>query len=620
MVHGMSEGVEQGWQYLRAGDVARAEAYCRHLLQANFGDADAWYLLGLACQRQGRSAEAAECYRQVIDRDPHNADAYNNLGAAQMNAGDLDEAARCFENAVRLRPDAPAVHYNLGVALASQRKLEQSIASYRRALELQPDYVDAANNLGIVLTSYGDLDEATACFQRVLAAQPGHANALTNLGNALQEQGMLREAARAFRAALEARPDFAGAHSNLLNCLNYDPTVDADALFAEHLRWASVHARVAEASHANDRDPDRRLRVGYVSPDFYHHAVAHFLEPIFAHHDPGQVEIYCYAEVAAGDAVTRRFQGRAHGWRSTVGLSDAAVAEQVRADRIDILVDLAGHTARNRLLVFASKPAPVQISYLGYPNTTGLTTIDYRLTDAVADPPGDPVRHTEELVRLPRAFCYSPDDRAPEVSPLPAARAGGVTFGSLHNLAKLNEQVLDLWCRVLQAVPGARLLVLRHTLRGNARESLHRQLTERGLDPDRFELRHTSDGPGHLKAYERVDVALDAFPWSGHTTACEALWLGVPVVTLYGNRYAGRMAASTLTAVGLPEWIAQTPDEYVAIATRCASDIDQLGRLRASLRERMRSLPLCDGARFTRDLEETYRTLWRRWCCSPSTH
>jgi protein O-GlcNAc transferase len=612
------ENVQQAWQYLRAGEVARAEAYCRHLLQANPKEADAWYLLGLACQRQAKPAEAAECYRQAIERDPHNADAYNNLGAALDGLGNLDEAARCFENAAHLRPDAPVVQYNLGVVLAGQRKLEEAIARYRRALELQPDYLDAENNLGIVLTSQGDLDEAVACFQRVLASYPGHANAQNNLGNALQEQGMLQEAAGAFRKALEYRPDFAGAHSNLLNCLNYDPTVDSDALFAEHLHWANVHVRVAsETAHANHRDPDRRLRVGYVSPDFYHHAAAHFLEPLFAHHDPRQVEIYCYAEVAAGDAVTRRFQDRAHGWRSTVGLSDATLAEQVRADGIDILVDLAGHTARNRLLVFAYKPAPVQISYLGYPNTTGLTTIDYRVTDVVADLSGEPVRHTEELIRLPQAFCYAADERAPKVSLLPAATTGCVTFGSLHNLAKLNPQVIDLWCRVLRAVPRARLFVLRHTLRGSAKESLHRHLTDRGISFDRFDLRHASSGPSHMKAYESVDIALDTFPWSGHTTACEALWMGVPVVTLYGNRYAGRMAASTLTALGLPEFIARTPEEYVAIAADWASDLDRLGKLRGGLRERMSSSPLCDGARFTRTLEETYRMLWHRWCRPP---
>jgi protein O-GlcNAc transferase len=613
------ESVQQAWQYLRAGEVARAEAFCRHLLQANPDEADAWYLLGLACQRQARPAEAAECYRHVIERDPHNADAYNNLGAALEGLGYLDEAARCFEKAAHLRPDAPVVHYNLGVALAGQRKLEEAIASYRRALALQPDYLDAENNLGIVLTSQGDLDEAVACFQRVLASHSSHVNARNNLGNALQEQGKLREAAGAFRKALEFRPDFAGAHSNLLNCLNYDPAVGCDALVAEHLHWDNVQARVASATaHANDRDADRRLRVGYISPDFYHHAAARFLEPLFAHHDPRQVEIYCYAEVAAGDAVTRRFQDRAHGWRSTVGLSDAAVAEQVRADGIDILVDLAGHTARNRLLVFAYKPAPVQISYLGYPNTTGLAAINYRLTDLVADPPGEPVRHTEELIRLPQAFCYAANERAPGASPLPAATTGCVTFGSLHNLAKLNAQVLDLWCRVLRAVPRARLLVLRHTLRGSAKESLHRQLIDRGISSDRFDLRHASGGPSHMNAYENVDIALDAFPWSGHTTACEALWMGVPVVTLYGNRYAGRMAASTLTALGLPEFIARTPEEYVAIAALWASDLGRLGQLRAGLRERMRSSPLCDGAHFTRTLEVTYRMLWRRWCRSPN--
>ena len=505
-------------------------------------------------------------------------------------------------------------------ALHQQGMLDEAIASYRRAVELQPNYPDAFNNIGVVLTTQGKLDEAAMYLQQALAADPQHADAHNNLGNVLKEQGRLEEAAYYYDEAVKCRPSFAGAQSNLLVCWNYDPAADPDALFFEHRRWAEVHARAAPASaHRNDPDPERRLRVGYVSPDFYHHAAAHFLEPIFANHDPRAIEVYCYAADYIPDEVTRRFQAKAHAWRSTVGHSDAEVIAQIHSDQIDILVDLAGHTANNRLGVLAHKPAPVQITYLGYPNTTGLATVDYRLTDVVADPSGEPVRYTEELVRLPLAFCYAVLEDAPKIVAPPASVRGHVTFGSLHNLAKLNGQVLDLWCALLRAVPTSRLLVFRHTLHGSAHEYFHRHLTQRGIGPERFDLRHAAAGrSNYLDVYTSVDIALDAFPWNGHTTACEALWMGVPVVTLYGNRYAGRMAASALTALGLTELIARSPEQYVDIAARWANDFDRLGRLRTSLREKMRTSPLCDGAAFTRSLEEAYRTVWRRWCSRQS--
>jgi protein O-GlcNAc transferase len=646
----VDKSIAEAWQYHRAGDLQEAQRRYREILRVAPSHPDAWYLLGCACQVLGKASEAVDCYEKALRLKPGYVEAlsnlgvaykvqgrvadaiasyreairlrpsfpgpYNNLGLALEQQGKFEEAVAYFQQALHLKPDFPEAHYNLGKALQQQGRIEEAIASYHRSLQLQPNYPDAFNNLAVALTVQGKLDEAAMYLQRALTANPQHADAHNNLGNVLKEQGRLEEAAYCYDQAFKCRLGFAGAHSNLLVCWNYDPTSDPDALFVEHRRWADLHARATPATtHPNDRTADRRLRVGYVSPDFYLHAAAHFMEPIFQHHHTDQIEIYCYAEVIANDAVTRRFRDRAHVWRSTVGLSDAEIVEQVRADRIDILVDLAGHTANSRLGVFAQKPAPVLITYLGYPNTTGLTTVDYRLTDAIADPPGEPVRHTEELVRLPHAFCYTVLEDAPEPVPPPVCAARTITFGSLHNLAKLNGQVLDLWCAILRAIPSARLLVFRHTLEGSARDYFHGQLTQRGIGPDRFDLRSTMPGsPNYLKVYSSVDIALDAFPWNGHTTACEALWMGVPVVTLYGERYAGRMAASALTAVGLTELIARSPEEYVAIAADWAADVDRLVRLRAGLRERMRTSPLCDGEGFTRSLEDAYRTLWRRWC------
>jgi len=343
--------------------------------------------------------------------------------------------------------------------------------------------------------------------------------------------------------------------------------------------------------------------------------------PILTHHDSRQVETVCYAEVPAPDAITARFRSLAHGWRSTCGLSHTQLAELIRADAIDVLVDLAGHTAHNRLPVFAWKPAPVQVTYLGYPNTTGLAAIDYRLTDAITDPPGEPASHAEELWRLPGCFCcYTPFYQFPTPTPSPAHGAGSITFGSMHKLTKLNGPVLDLWCRLLQAVPSSRLLVCQNTLVGGARDRLRRELVRRGIAAGRVELRHEfAPGPGgHLAVYAEIDVLLDVFPWGAHATACEALWMGVPVLTLYGDRYAGRMASSMLTCLQLEELIARTPTEFVERGVRLAGDTARLAALRGALRGRMRASPLCDGATFTLRLEEAYRAMWVRWCAQSS--
>jgi protein O-GlcNAc transferase len=405
-----------------------------------------------------------------------------------------------------------------------------------------------------------------------------------------------------------------------LLALQYLPHLNGAHLLAEHQLWARRHTGApAEAPPVADRNPERRLRIGYVSGDFRDHPVAAFIEPILSAHDRQAVEVFCYVDVPAPDKFTERLRRHVDAWRSLAGLSDAVAAQLVRADRIDILVDLTGHTTRPRLRVFALRPAPVQATYLGYPGTTGLPAIDYRITDAVADPPGEPEVHTERLLRLPGCFCcYAPPASAPAVNPSPALAAGQVTFGSLHNLAKLNDAVLDLWCEVLRAVPSAHLLIARDTLTGQTKEMFARKFRDRGIAPERLELRRVWGSPGnHLRHYADIDISLDAFPWSGHTTACESLWMGAPVVTLYGNRHAGRMAASILTAVGLTDLVARTPAEYVERAVRLATEPKTLAALRARLRDQMRRSPLCDGPAFTRTLEQAYRQMWRQFCSTP---
>lgn len=533
------------------------------------------------------------------------------LAERSYQAGNLPQAEQIY------RVVLGELHNRLGIVCGQQRKLAEAAASLQEAIRLRPDQAAPHTNLGNVWRLMGRLDDAVAAFHEALRREPGLADAHNNLGLSLMKQGRLAEATAGFRQALSLCPRYCTAASNLLLSLNYDPAQSPEALLAEHRRWPDCLDPVPPPTpFTNVRDPERRLRVGYVSPDFCGHVVAYFLLPILAHHDPAQVEVFCYAQVFDPDARTAQFRTLAHGWRSTIALDDAQVANQVRRDGVDILVDLAGHTADNRLGVFAYRPAPVQITYLGYPNTTGLPAIDYRLTDAVADPPGEPVHHTEELVRLNGPFCcYQPPERSPDVALPPVLRQGRLTFGSTHDLAKLNDPVMDLWADVLRAVPDSRLLVFRHTLTGSVKESLARRFVERGIDAARVTLEsQLPEGRHYLDLYGRIDLLLDVFPWNGHVTTCESLWMGVPVVTLRGNRHAGRLSATVLSALGLTDLVADTPLDYVATAARWAADRDRLVSLRKELRPRMRSSALCDGRSFTRGLEAAYRQLWRRWC------
>lgn len=603
------------------GRLQEAEECCRQALRLKPDYPEAHNNLGNALKDQGRLDEAAASLREALRLRPTYARAYNNLGAVLATQRQFDEAVRCYREALRLQPDLYQAHNNLGVTFAELRQYDQAAACYRDAIRLRPDFADAHNNLGIAYQDVWKLDEALACYQQALRHRPDFADAHNQVGTVHMAQGRVAEAIASFRRALELKPDDARVHSNLLLCLNYLPELAPDELYAEHLRWDERHGRVEHLGPlpGHDRDPGRRLRVGYVSPDLRKHAVAYFFEPILANHDAGQVETFCYSFVPHPDAVTEHLQSLAHHWRTITHLSDAEAVEQIRRDRIDILVDLAGHAGNKRLRLFAFKPAAVQVTYLGYPNTTGMKAMNYRLTDAVADPPGEPVRHTEELVRLPDGFCcYQPPAEAPEVSPLPFARKGYFTFGSVHGLPKLNGPLFDVWCQILRAAPDAKLLVHRSVLTGRTRDDLLRAFTERGVDAGRVELGHEADPrAGFLRLYEDVDLCLDAFPYSGHTTMCEALWMGVPVVTLRGNRFAGRVTASVLTSVGLNDLIADTPEQYVELAVRRAREPEALAAIRSQMRERLRHSPLCDGRRFTRHLEEAYRVMWRRWCEQP---
>lgn len=600
------------------GELADAEASCRQALRLSPEFPEAFNNLGNVLKDMNRPDDAVAAFREALRLRPNYARAYNNLGAVFAGRRQFEEAIKCYREALRLQPDFHQAHNNLGVVFGELRQFDRAAACYREAIRLRPDFADAHNNLGIAFLEVWKLDEARACYEQALRLRPNYADAHNQLGMVHMAQGRPAEAVASFRRSLECKPGDARVHSNMLLCLNYLPELTPDQLFAEHLKWDERHGQVESLGPlpGHDRNPDRRLRVGYVSPDLRKHAVAFFFEPILAGHDPEQVETYCYSTGTQADAVTSRLQSLSHHWRTITHLSDAEAVAQIRADRIDILVDLAGHAGNKRLRLFAYRPAPVQVTYLGYPNTTGMKAMDYRLTDAVADPPGEPVRHTETLVRLPGGFCcYQPPPEAPEVSPLPALRKGHFTFGSVHGLSKLNAGVFDLWCRILAAVPSAKLLVHRSVLTGPTKEELLREFTRRGVGEGRVELGHAADPTvGYLRLYEDIDLCLDAFPYTGTTTVCEALWMGVPTVTLVGDRFAGRVTASLLSSGRLGEFVASADERYIERARCWAANPDGLARLRGRLRQQLLDSALCDGKGFTRRLEDAYREMWRRWC------
>ncbi len=567
--------------------------------------------------RAGDLDSAAQAYRDILSVFPDHAGALHLLGVINGQLGDHWAALDLIRRALKHDCRSPEAHHNLGFNLERLGDFAQASESYRRALAIKPDYLEARNNLGNVLGELGRWSEAIEQYQRILSFEPDHAPAYNNLGNALLNQRRIGEAIEAYRRTLELNPAHSAAHSNLLFARNHDPDADAEQLFAEHESWATVHAPPIEslaADHASTRQADRRLRIGYVSGDFWQHAASAFFEALLENHDRRRVEIFCYSNHYRVDEVTRRLQEKSDHWAAIMSESDALAADRIRHDKIDILVDLSGHTARNRLKLFALKPAPLQVTWLGYPNTTGLRAIDYRVTDGVADPHGRADRlHTERLARLNRCFlCYHPPDDAPAVGPIPARTAGRVTFGSFNNLTKLTSGVVRLWSGILSLVSGSRLfLKARQMADERIWEELIAQFFAQGIMADRLWLCPTIvSRTEHLAAYSRVDIGLDTFPYNGTTTTCEALWMGVPVVSLEGSCHAGRVGSSLLKAAGLDELIVLDEESYVRRAAGLAQDQNGLARFRAGVREQMRRSELCDGPAFAAAMENVFREMW----------
>ncbi len=593
----------------------------RRAVDIDGGFAQAWNNLGVALAGMQQLDEAERAFQRAIEEDASDVRAHDNLGNALYLRGKFDQAEAAFRRAIAADPGYFKAYENLANALAMQGREDDAIAAGRRAVEIEPSSASAHGALGTFLQSRGFFAEADFAFRRSLELDPDNSVTWNNFGNALKDMGGHAEAIVSFRKSLEIDSRHVTAHSNLLFCMGMHAHSTAAEIFAESRRWDEAHAapRAAVAGeHDNRRDPDRRLRIGYVSPDFRNHAVSHFVEPLFAAHDRGAFELFAYAQVPVSDGISDRIRQSVDGWRQTVGMTHGRLAARIRADGIDILVDLAGHTASNRLMSFAERPAPVQVTWLGYGGTTGMSAMDYRITDAIADPEGvaDAV-HSEKLVRLPNAFlCYQPPGDAPEIGPSPAAEAGHVTFASFNSLAKVTPEAASNWARVLEAVPGSRLVIKGSPFtNADIRLRFVQHFAAEGIGEDRLELlAQLPSRQDYMAIYNRVDIVLDSFPYNGGTTTCEALWMGVPVVTLRGDRSVSRMAAGMLAQVGLSDLAADSEADYVAIAARLAGDADRLAELRAGLRPRMADSPLCDAAAFARDMEAAYRGMWRRWC------
>jgi predicted O-linked N-acetylglucosamine transferase (SPINDLY family) len=553
--------------------------------------------------------------RRTVARWPDYADAWYNLGNAAFSGSRFQEAAEAYQRALALVPDHLPARNNLGNVLQALGRNEEALDCYLEALRLDPGFVDGYNNASAAARALGRMDEAVRLLEAAVAARPDYPASHCNLGNLLKDIGRMDEAVRSYRQALALDPGDTVSHSNLAYAVSFLPGFDAQAILRENLDWNRAHALPALAPrHRNDPDPERRLRIGYVSPDFREHCQSLFTIPLFSHHDHSRFEIFCYAKVPKPDAITRRIAGMADGWRDTQAQTDQEVAERVAADRIDLLVDLTQHMSNGRPLLFTRKPAPVQAAWLAYPGTTGLAAMDYRLTDPYLDPPGEHDDwYSEASIRLPDTYwCYDPLTAEPQPGPLPALRNGFVTFGSLNNFCKVNAAVLDLWARVLSAVPGSRLLLLAQP--GAHRQRVLDRLAEGGVAPGRVTFAPFQPRQDYLALHQQVDLGLDTFPYNGHTTSLDAYWMGVPVVTRTGATVVGRAGWSQLSNLDLRELAADSDETFIQIATGLAQDLPRLAQLRAGLRARMEASPLMDGERFTRNLEAAYRKMWHRWC------
>ncbi len=604
---------------------------------------------------QGNYPEAEKLYRQVLAMDPNHAGACQNLGVLAFQVGRNDAAIPLLKKAIELSPNNASMYCNLGDAYTALRQGDDALAAYKKAVDIDPNMPTTYNNLGIVYSRLGRVEDAINSWKRAieLSARPlggarvliGHggggktpadeakslaAASYNNLGNAYLQQIELDKALECHTIACKMSPEYANARSNKLRDYTHLPNIPNALLLAEHKEWWDLHtSQIKPLPHKNIPDPERKLRIGWVSADFREHSVTHFLLPLFQNFDRSQFEFCCYAGVTRPDDFTRMLAQCAPVFRQTLGVQDVDLAKIIQNDNIDILFDLSGHTSDHRLAVLAYTPAPVQVAYLGYPMTTGAppSIIDYHLTDGICDPPGESDTHyTEKLYRLPTTnWCYRPpvDIPAQEVPPVIRNPGTPFTFGSFNNCSKMSKLTFQLWASVLKAAPGSRLLLKASAMADTqTKKIIMDRFAAEGIPAERIVLMPQQvDLAKHFEYYCNIDLGLDTYTYNGTTTTCEATWMNVPVLTLAGDAHISRVGASLLTNMGLPQLVAHTPEEFVRLAAGYAND--QAGKyaalveLRKGLRERFRKSPVMDGQRFAGEFGAMLRDMWRKWCAHP---
>lgn len=610
---------EKALGLLKNGQQQRAATLYKKVIDNDSRDVEAWMMLGIIQGMINKMELAEVSLRKAVSLQPNIPEAHFNLGNALKAQGKLNEAASSFKRAISLQPKFGAFN-NLGNTYQALGEYGLAIANYRKAIAIKPDDASVYYNLAMALRANNELQQAKIAYKQAIELRSDFASAYNNLGLVYMDQRQIEKAQHCYRKALELDPQLMYAHSSLLHSMNYQEN-DPATVFAEYQQWDRQHGQLAQVGHHCTPDPVRRLRIAYVSADFKQHSVSYFFEPLIAQHDRRAVEVVCYSDVERPDDMTQHLRELADSWCDIVNLSDQAVAERISADQIDILVDLSGHSGRHRLGVFARRPAPVQVTWLGYPNTTGLAAMDYRFTDAFADQPGlSDELHTETLIRLPHGFlCFQPLREAPDVGALPVLETGNITFGMFNHICKINDEMIAVWSEILQSVPGSKMII-KHEVLGDSdmRTAMYRVFAENGIGEERLELlqkiRSTVE---HLELYNRIDIALDTFPYNGTTTTCEALWMGAPVVSLVGDTHVSRVGGSILSTLGLDELSAETKAQYVQIAVELAEDRVALAKIREGLRARMSGSYLCNRQEFTASIEAAYKEIWQTWCNNP---
>jgi predicted O-linked N-acetylglucosamine transferase (SPINDLY family) len=594
-----------GLQHHRAGRAAEAEAVYRQALAREPNSPDALYLLGVIEHERGNNESAAELIGRAATLRPATPQFHSDLGVVLLKLRRTDEAVEAFRRAVALQPDSPAAYLNFGVVLHELDRFDDAIDAYQNAIRLQPRFANAHFNVGAALQQLGKLDDAATAYRMAIEIAPDHAEARTNLASVRKDQGQLDAAIELYRQVVALRPNDPSAHSNLAYAIHFHPDYDAQAIYDEARRWNERHGEPLKREirpHAV-RASRAKLRIGYVSPDFREHAVGRFIPPLLEHQDRSAFEVVCYSHVRRADHLTERTRKCADLWREINRMSDADATELIRGDAIDILIDLTMHMERNRLPVFARKPARVQATYLAYCSTTGLDAIDFRITDPHLDPPDATDSHySERSIWLPQTYwCYQPAIAANATHELPARQLGYITFGCLNNFCKVTPAVLSVWATLMLKVPHSRLSL--HCREGSHRQRVLEQFNLSGVDSDRITFVPPVALSDYFKLYNAIDIALDPFPCNGGTTTCDALWMGVPIVSLAGRTAVSRAGLSILSNLGLGELVARSQEPYVTIASDLANDLDRLAKLRSTLRGRMESSPLMDAPRFARNFE-----------------